>query len=376
MRQPLSVVALIILLISGLAAAVLVVPAATQTASPAATCRLSVTEALQAGRIVNERKSYAFDSKIEAPKVFAYLRGGSRPSNAEVTTHMGKHLLALEDLCRELEQTPPTTTTAPPTTTTTTTTEPPPPIGFPNAANTGPTGTLTSSTGSFAVTTAGTVIQNRLINGCVEVLANNVTIRNSHIRCNSVNSAYGIRDIEGNSGLLIEDSIVECVNGVAGAGGVATTGGFTMRWSEVFGCENNVWVERDALIEDNYIHDTIPYNPQTDPHTDAIQMPTPTVNVTIRHNTVYGGYIDQSNFGNSAITTGVSTNVRVLNNLLAGGGHTLRCPAEHDTDFAWHDNHFSTIFVSTVGGFGPIDGNCQFFPHSGNVMHETGEPVG
>jgi len=249
----------------------------------------------------------------------------------------------------------------------------PPPVGFPNASNTGPSGTLTSSTGDLVITTIGTVIQNRLINGCVEVLANNVTIRNSHIRCNSVDSAYGVRYIEGHSGLLIEDSIVECVNGIAGAGGLATVSQVTMRRSEVFGCENNVWIENDVLLEDNYIHDPIPYNPQTDPHTDSIQMPTPSSNVTIRHNTVYGGYVDQSNFGNSAITTGQSTNVVIDGNLLAGGGHTLRCPAEPG-GLTWNNNRFSTIYVSTVGGYGPQAG-CEGFPHSGNVIHETGVPV-
>ena len=248
---------------------------------------------------------------------------------------------------------------------------PPPQTGFPNASNTGPTGTLTNVSGNLTITTAGTVIQNQNRTGCINVQANNVTIRNSEIHC--VGSDYAIEHLNGNTGLLLEDLLVEC--GVPNGSCITGTSAFTLRRSEVFGGENLVWVEENSLIEDNYIHDPEPYDPATDPHTDGIQMPSTTVNVTLLHNTIYGGYLSQQNFGNSAITTGVSVNVRVLNNLLAGGGHTLRCPAEHDTDLQWHDNRFSRIFVSTVGGFGPIDGNCQFFPNSGNVYHETGLPI-
>lgn len=42
------------------------------------------------------------DNKIEAPKVLAYLDGGSRPSDSEVLTHYGRGLLFAEDARREL----------------------------------------------------------------------------------------------------------------------------------------------------------------------------------------------------------------------------------------------------------------------------------
>ena len=42
------------------------------------------------------------DNKVEAPKVIAYLDGGSRPSDAEVETHYGKGLLFAEDARRKL----------------------------------------------------------------------------------------------------------------------------------------------------------------------------------------------------------------------------------------------------------------------------------
>lgn len=269
------------------------------------------------------------------------------------------------------------TVTQPPTTTTTTT-EPPPPTGFPNASNTGPTGPLTESTGDVFVTTAGTVIENRKINGCVIVSASNVTIRNSEIRCDDQAVVVADANGTGAQNLVVEDSLIECAHH-AGTTGI-TWRNYTVRRSELFGCENILWVQENVVIEDSYIHDPIPCCGPGDPHTDSIQIPHGGSNIRIQHNTVYGGYIDQSNFGNSAITAASSTsnptgvtNVQVLNNLLAGGGATLRCPFPPG-GFTWNNNRFSRIYVSTVGGFSPT-ADCEDDPHVGNVYHETGEPI-
>jgi hypothetical protein len=86
------------------------------TASPESDCVASRAEALLSNRIVAPSQSYRRDNPGEYAKVRAYLDGGARPTG--VVTHMGLHLLYLEDACRGL-----TTTT----TTTTTTTPPPPP---------------------------------------------------------------------------------------------------------------------------------------------------------------------------------------------------------------------------------------------------------
>ena len=59
---------------------------------------------------------------------------------------------------------------------------------YPDASNTGPTGLLRESTGNITVSTPGTVIENRKINGCVTFNASNVTIRNSEINCQTVAS--------------------------------------------------------------------------------------------------------------------------------------------------------------------------------------------
>jgi len=242
------------------------------------------------------------------------------------------------------------------------------PLGdFPNEFTTGPSGALTPVSGTLTINTNGTVVENQERTGNIVVNADNVVIRNCKI-------IYGPGTAIQSNGLnlLVEDCEIDLQNTIGGTG--IESFNYTARRCDVYGGENLMWAETNVTIEDCYLHDTVPYNPIDDPHTDGIQMPTVTENVLIKHNTIYGGYVDEDNFGNSAITSGDSINVRVLNNLLAGGGVTLRCPSEVDADFEWHDNRFSRIFTDTVGGFGPVnDGDLHV--NSGNVYHETGLPV-
>jgi pectate lyase len=231
---------------------------------------------------------------------------------------------------------------------------------------------LRESTGNVTVSTRGTVIENRRINGCVTVNAANVTIRNSEINCNGSSAVWS-----GSTGLVVEDTEIEC--GHRPGQTALTPGNYTARRSEMFGCENILWAERNVVIEDSYIHDPIPCCGPGDPHTDSIQIPDGASNIRIEHNTVYGGYSSQHKFGNAAITgaAGLSmsvTNVVLNNNLLAGGGYTIDCPGI-DGGFTWTNNRFSRIFVNTVGGWGPIYRTCWQHTHSGNVYHETGKPL-
>ena len=91
-------------------------------------------------------------------------------------------------------------------------------------------------------------------------------------------------------------------------------------------------------MEDSYIHDL--YN-SAEAHSDGIQFATGhlldgqivpgVVNVTIRHNTIYGMGSDGS-FATSAIidhSAAVNTNVLIENNLLAGGAYALYCHRLH-----------------------------------------------
>jgi hypothetical protein len=252
--------------------------------------------------------------------------------------------------------------------------------GYPDASNTGPTGLLRKSTGNITISKPGTVIENRKINGCITIRADNVTIRNSEINCDGLAAVY-LRGSDPYTGLVVEDSEIKCGH-KPGQTGISNHD-YIVRRSELFGCENIVWAERNVLIEDNYIHDPIRcciWAPQPKPHTDSIQVPSGAVNIRVKNNRVYGGYIDQSDFGNAAFAAGGNVSgVVVDNNIFAGGGYAVYCEQEAlggngSPRFKITSNRFSRVLVNTVGGFGPST-RCSDEIQSGNVYHETGRPL-
>jgi hypothetical protein len=269
----------------------------------------------------------------------------------------------------------PTTTTPPPATTATPTTTPTTTTTTTQRSNTLPAGVpagtnLTTQNGDMTINSAGTIIENKLINGCVFVNAANVIIRNSKILCS------GPGAINNNStGLLVVDSEISC-NGTLGSAALGWRN-FTARRINAYACENIIWAENNVVIEDSYIHDPIDYDPVTDPHTDTVQIPRGATDITIRNNTIYGNYVNQDSFGNSAITVGGGTsNILITENLLAGGGYTVYCNQPGPgNNFRITNNRFSRIFVSSVGGFGPWE-ECQDETQvTGNVYHETGQAL-
>jgi hypothetical protein len=254
----------------------------------------------------------------------------------------------------------------------------PPASGYPDASNTGvPLGTpLTVVNGNMTIATAGTIIENRDIRGCVVVNAPDVIIRKSRIACGGQSVVWS-----GSTNLLVEDVEIVC-GGTAGTTGL-TPQNYTARRVNAHACENIFWASRDVTVIDSYLHDPIPCCGPSEPHTDSVQLPGGASNVTLRHNTIYGGYVSQSNFGNSAFTTGgSSSSILIENNLLAGGGHTARCEGSGaNTNYRVKNNRFSRIFTSTVGGFGPVSG-CDgsggwpgITEWSGNVYHESGAAI-
>jgi hypothetical protein len=268
-----------------------------------------------------------------------------------------------------------------------------PPIssGYPDATNTGyvHTGvTLTTYSSPCTITTPGTIIDSKDITCCLSVEAANVTIKRSRsvVDC-------GLQNIWSNStGLLIEDVEIDAVyDGDCVNGGVAVSGlgGFTLRRVNAYsGGTAVIWIEGTATVEDSYIHDPIPTSVCSAMHTDGIQLPDGAASVTIRHNRIYGKYEGGADFGNAAITAcgpgDACTDILIEDNILAGGGYTMQCggnpPAP--TNFRVNNNRFSTVFTSSVGGFGPHagtegtigcspgGGNATEF--SGNVCHEGG----
>jgi hypothetical protein len=218
---------------------------------------------------------------------------------------------------------------------------PPPPSGaWPVASNTGPSGTLTAVSGDLTVTQAGAVLANFDRTGSITVNAPNVTIRNCRIRSN----AFMV--IRSNStGLVVEDCELldgpdtgenNCHNAIG-------FGGFTIRRSEIVGCENAADVGGgNATLADNFIHDLDTQGPShvwgNSPHTDGIQGTGD--NVVVRHN-----WIDPS--PGSGVTAGIimgtndaNQNYRIEDNYIDGRGasYAIYAPRQQTSGIAINRN--------------------------------------
>jgi hypothetical protein len=215
--------------------------------------------------------------------------------------------------------------------------------GLPDASNTGvPAGMkLTTQNGDLEVRTAGAVISNKNINGCITVLAAHVTIKDTKISCPGY---YGILfDSSINaSGLLIEDVEINCLD--TNTTGVASHG-LTARRLNIHGCENGFSIDNTSTVEDSYMHDF--YQGATG-HADGIQLEGG-ADITISHNTI----LDL--VGTSAIISDPSQNSNVLvsANLMAGGSYTLYCPRDSSTNYRVIGNRFSRMYYPKGGQYGP-----------------------
>ncbi|MDC0678201.1 right-handed parallel beta-helix repeat-containing protein [Sorangium atrum] len=242
---------------------------------------------------------------------------------------------------------------------------------YPDADCTGvPAGTsLTVMEGDLNITDANTVIDGKDIRGCVSVNAPGVVIRNSRVSCPSFVVVSSFGGAYTGTGLLIEDSEIDC-QGTSGTA-VADTN-FTVRRVDIHGCENGFDLDGDVLIEDSFVHDLYQ---SAEAHTDGAQITHVGHDVTLRHNTIY------ANDGTSAIispdvSAGVLSNVIIEKNLMAGGAYTLYCQQNgQGTNCRVVDNHFSTLFYPTVGAYGPWTDCEDEAEVRGNVYHETGEPL-
>lgn len=169
--------------------------------------------------------------------------------------------------------TPSATSSATPTPSPTSTL--PPASGWPNAATTGPTGTLTVRNEDLNITTAGAVVENLDVRGCVTITAPNVVFRNSKVTCDNWRGV----DARTLGGVVIQDVEIDCVNS-PGKGIVAE--GATIVRADIYGCEDAVYVDRNVTVLDSYMHDL--YGGGTDPHTDIVQVANGGDNVILRGN--------------------------------------------------------------------------------------------
>ncbi len=178
-------------------------------------------------------------------------------------------------------------------------------------------------TGDTTIEQEGTVIDSVVIDGCLDIYADNVTVQNSIITCGGL---YPI-DIRASGATVINNRIV-CTS---------TTKLFLMSdpvdtliaRNELEGCEDFFYINGDVdglVVEDNYMH-TIVGTP--DSHADGFQIAE--ASDTFGTMIIRGNYIDKNNTESGATDILFATNdsrqtVIIESNFLHPWGHyTLRC---------------------------------------------------
>jgi hypothetical protein len=243
---------------------------------------------------------------------------------------------------------------------------------FPGAHNTGvPAGvTLTPFGLNRRVTTDNAVIDGKDIVGCLTIVADNVTITRSRIRCGG---PHGIRVLDGFTNLVVEDSEIDGSSGEISA--AVCCGNYTLRRVDIHDVMDGPRLGDNTVIEDSWIHDLkrVPGS-----HNDALQIQRGT-NVTVRRNNLQAYNAVTKDPMNAVLMvgslTGDVTNFRFEHNLVNGGNYTIFA-GYGDVDYSMNDfvirgNRFGRDFryglVRSLGGTTVWDAT--------NVWHDSGLPV-
>lgn len=217
--------------------------------------------------------------------------------------------------------------------------------GWPTPATTGvPAGTTLKSCGSsITVTTDGTVIDKCLYTGNVVIDARNVTISNSEIR--------GVVKMTSGS-FTITDSTVGpptgCQSNSTSSAGAVGHHDYVARRVHIRNTNEGFRAAgaSNVRIEDSYVH----LCSVSGDHTDGFQAYQSQQNIVLNHNTI--DLRNASNVTAAIFFADYSDSGTATNNLLMGGGYTLRV----------HDDNSPDIGPWVITGNRIVDGSWRVGP--------------
>jgi hypothetical protein len=185
--------------------------------------------------------------------------------------------------------------------------------GPPGPDNTGvPAGTALRPSGSVTVTEDGAVVDGLDVDGCIVVRADDVTIRNSRIRCSNPKTANAVQVGDDATGLVIEDTEIDGM-GTADIG--VGSNDYTLRRVQITGTNDGARLGDDVVVEGSWIHDM---TRQAALHPDCLQA-TQGRNITIRGNTLDVYARGSGDLNNAAVMLGSETGKRRLEHVLVEG---------------------------------------------------------
>lgn len=277
--------------------------------------------------------------------------------------------------------------------------------GWPDATNTGvPAGTVLTNRSGKVTLMSGQSLINVNLSGCIQVLGSNTVIRNVRISV-TCNTYYAIdyEDAPSNGNNLVENVEIDMaplpasssiISGRLGQRSI-TGSGFTVKkvwWHNGADC---VHYSSNVVVQDSFCDlAKIPAGYPGDPHIDGFQSSGGT-NVLLKHNTIRNpnGQTAAIINGPDLNVLGPQTNVRIVDNLMTGGGWTVYCDAHSEQGgpvptSEFHGNRFARgyytgsdnqggSFHNRSGQWGPMT-DCNHVPAAqvyGNVWDEDNSPI-
>lgn len=238
------------------------------------------------------------------------------------------------------------------------------PAGYPTAANTGYTTSLSAS-GGITTSSNGQVIENLDISGGITINHANVIVRNCKITIND-NLGSAIRINGGGTAAHVHHN--EVYGGTGSYIGIFISAGTgcTVEYNNISRFENNIFVGGNATIQHNYLHDM--FSSIGSPHYDGIECNGGS-NITIYHNTIINDFTQTSAVMLDNADAGLS-NITVNDNVIIGGAYALYC----DGHFAGGAVTGITITNNKVapGFYGSFNFNSTTPTTSGNTNLYSG----
>ena len=255
---------------------------------------------------------------------------------------------------------------------------------WPDESNTGvPKGTKLRPSGSLTVTQPGTVVDGLHVNGCIEILASNVTVRRTLVRGGVCGADHAIDIGYGSAkyrGILIEDVEIDGARTQARGAAIGNSG-FTCRRCNIHGTARGVQMSSDVVVEDSYIHDL--YGTPTSEN--APIQTNGGSRFVIRHNNLL---MDEMPGGTSALALfgefGAIDDLLVERNLFNGGTYCVYAASDPTKPYPvatrarFVGNVFGRALHRNCGLYGPVtawSGKGRGNVWSGNHWEGTKQPV-
>jgi hypothetical protein len=220
------------------------------------------------------------------------------------------------------------------------------------------------------------VIDGYVIEGGLEIRADNVTIKNSLVRGGRIAAGYGSEQ----TGLKVIDTTIDG-QGKASSDSAIGDANYSCIRCDIFGFGNGPRMNRNVTVQDSWIHDLCCYTPGD--HRSGVGSNGGS-NFTVKNNVIDCGI---GGCSGALVLYGDFSQIRdvlIERNLLMTvggfctyGGSVSGKPYPIASNVRYVDNHFSQRYNATCGGYGPVTSwsNANGNVWSGNRYHESGVAI-